>query len=132
MSYRLLRIGSWRCHFFFAQHGYEEEDILDLLYDLDAPDDILVSVSRKMRTGRKNEGFTYSNQMTHDAVIVIGPTTSGAEFVDTLVHEVHHLAVAIASSLGIYLESETPAYISGDSARELADVICRMGCRECR
>lgn len=132
MTYRLLRIGSWRCHFFFTKYGYEEEDILDLLYDLDAPDDILVSVSRKMRAGRKNEGFTYSNQMTHDAVIVIGPTTSGAEFVDTLVHEVHHLAVAIASSLGIDLESESPAYISGDSARELADVICRMGCRECR
>lgn len=131
MTYRLLRIGSWRCHFFFAQYGYEEEDILDLLYDLDAPDDILVSVSRKMRAGRKNEGFTYSNQMTHEAVIVIGPTTSGAEFQDTLVHELHHLAVAIASSLGIDLESETPAYISGDSARELADVICRMGCREC-
>lgn len=132
MTYRLLRIGSWRCHFFFAQHGYEEEDILDLLYDLDAPDDILVSVSRKMRAGRKNEGFTYSNQMTHDAVIVIGPTTSGAEFQDTLVHELHHLAVAIASSLGIDLESETPAYISGDSARALADVICRMGCGNCR
>lgn len=131
MTYRLLRIGSWRCHFFFAQYGYEEEDILDLLYDLDAPDDILVSISRKMRAGRKNEGFTYPNQMTHEAVIVIGPTTSGAEFQDTLVHELHHLAVAIASSIGIDLESETPAYISGDSARALADVICKMGCPHC-
>lgn len=73
-----------------------------------------------------------SNPMNHEAAIVIGPTTSGAEFVDTLVHEVHHLAVAIASSLGIDIESETPAYISGDSARELADVICRMGCGNCR
>lgn len=131
MTYRLLRIGSWRCHFFFAQYGYEEEDILDLLYDLDAPDDILVSVSRKMRAGRKNEGFTYSNQMTHDAVIVIGPTTSGAEFVNSLSHEIYHLSVAISKSLGLSLEGEGPAYIEGDTMGDLIRLICQFGCDSC-
>lgn len=63
--------------------------------------------------------------------MAIGPTTSGAEFQDTLVHEVHHLAVAIAAELGIDLESESPAYIAGDSARALADVVCELGCRHC-
>lgn len=42
-----------------------------------------------------------------------------------------NLAVAIASDLGIDLESETPAYVAGDAARELADVICQLGCRNC-
>lgn len=37
-----------------------------------------------------------------------------------------------AEGLGIDLESETPAYIAGDSARELADVVCNFGCRHCK
>lgn len=70
--------------------------------------------------------------MERVAIVAIGPTTSGSEFVDTLVHELHHLAVAIAGSLGIDLTEETPAYLAGDSARELADIICKMGCDHCR
>ena len=84
-----------------------------------------------MREGRPNEGFTFANQGMKEALVVIGPTTSGAEFQNTLVHEVHHLAVAIANSLGIDLESETPAYIAGDSTRELSDIICWLGCDNC-
>ncbi len=42
------------------------------------------------------------------------------------------LAVAIASELGIDLESETPAYLAGDSARALAEVVCVLGCDHCR
>lgn len=66
------------------------------------------------------------------ALVVIGPTTSGKEFQDSLIHEIHHLAVAIAKSLGVNLEGETPAYISGDSARELAGIVCELGCDQCR
>lgn len=51
---------------------------------------------------------------------------------NTLTHEIHHLAVAIARELGIDLESETPAYIAGDTMREFADVVCRLGCEHCR
>ena len=82
-----------------------------------------------MYSCKYNCGFTYSNPFIKRAVVLIGPTTSGDEFQDTLVHEIHHLAVAIARELGVDLEEETPAYISGDSARALSDVICRMGCR---
>ena len=81
-----------------------------------------------MDSGYLNTGFTYSNLENHRAVVAVGPVSSGEEFIDTLVHEVHHLAVAIASGLGVDLEGETPAYLSGDSARALADVICRLGC----
>ena len=89
------------------------------------------SLAKTFREGRPNEGFTFANQGMKEALVVIGPTTSGAEFQNTLVHEVHHLAVAIANSLGIDLESETPAYIAGDSTRELSDIICWLGCDNC-
>ena len=46
----------------------------------------------------------------------------------SFVHEVHHLAVAIADSLGYDLESEAHAYIAGDAALALAKTICELGC----
>ena len=128
MIYRNIKIGRWHVCFIFAPTGYDDNAILDILYDLDASDYILVKAGKKLREARPNEGFTFANQAMREALVVIGPTTSGGEFVNTLVHEVHHLAVAVADSLGIDLESETPAYIAGDSARELSDVICSLGC----
>lgn len=131
MLYRDLYIGRWHACFVFAPDGYDDNAILDMLYDLDASDYILVKVGKKLRENRPNEGFTYANSVMKEALVVIGPTTSGAEFQDTFSHEIHHLAVAIAKSLGIDLESETPAYVSGDSTRELADVVCLLGCEKC-
>lgn len=101
------------------------------MYDLDASDYLLVKVAKKMRKGRLNEGFTYSNEAMRESVIVIGPTSSGDEFVNTFVHELEHVATNIASSLGLDLEGEGPAYLAGDSAMELAKILCKLGCSEC-
>ena len=132
MIYRNIKIGRWQVYFIFATEGYDVNPILDVMYDLDAPDYILVKAAKKMERAKLNEGFTFSNGEMRKALVVIGPTTSGKEFVNTLTHEIHHVAVAIAKSLGVDLEGETPAYLSGDSARELAGVICELGCDHCR
>ncbi|MBR5660589.1 MAG: hypothetical protein IKW99_03470 [Bacteroidales bacterium] len=131
MIHRELMIGRWHVYFIFAPDGYDDNTILDLMYDLDAPDYILVKAGKKMRRNRPNEGFTYSNEETREAVVVIGHTTSGKEFVNTLVHEIKHLSVAIADSLGLDMRGEAPAYIAGDSAEELAGIICELGCDKC-
>ena len=131
MTERVLYIGKWTVTFFFEVEPYDEEVILETLYEMDADYGDLMSAHKIMSSWKDNLGFTYGNTRTKEAIVFIGPTSSGAEFIDTLVHEVHHVAVIIADSLGIDLESETPAYIAGDSSRELAEVICRMGCDKC-
>ena len=131
MIERTLKIGRWLVDFLFAVSGYDEEGVLVRLYDIGATPRVMRRASTIMESGKKNRGFTFANENLRQAVIVIGPTTDGYEFQNTLVHEIHHLAVAIASSLGIDLEGETPAYIAGDTAMDLAEVICRFGCREC-
>ena len=83
-----------------------------------------------MEEGSPNTGFTYTNARVFRAVVCIGPTTSGGEFQNTLTHEIHHLAVAIARELGVDLEGETPAYLAGDTMRSFADVVCKLGCRD--
>lgn len=130
--HRVLKIGRWVSDFVFATKRYDVEGILSCLYDAGAPPWVMDDAFGLMSEGGYNTGFTYANPAARRAVVVVGPTTSGPEFVDTFVHEVHHLAVAIASELGIDLESETPAYLAGDSARALAEVVCSLGCSGCR
>ena len=132
MIERIVNIGRWLVEFYYAEDGYDADASLDRMYDFGASAKVMRQAMSLMESEDKNTGFTFSNPYERVAIVAVGPTTSGAEFQDTLVHEIHHLAVAIAASLGIDLESETPAYVAGDSARELADVICRLGCNSCR
>ena len=132
MIRRVLKIGRWVVDFLFAVDEYDIDGVLACLYDAGASDDSLAQAEDLMTSCDYNCGLTYSDGYRKRAVVLIGPTTSGKEFQDTFVHEIHHLAVAIASDLGIDLESETPDYLAGDAARDLADVLCELGCNHCR
>lgn len=131
MIQRDLEIGRWHVEFYFAPDGYDIDYILDRMYSFGAGASKLKRALALMEGGELNRGFTFANRLDKVAIVVIGPTSSGAEFQDTLTHEVLHLAVSIADGLGIDLRGETPAYIAGDSVRDLADVVCTLGCRTC-
>lgn len=131
MIRRDLRIGRWHVEFYFAPDGYDADALLDRLYDFGAGVSVMRRALDLMGQDAPNTGFTFTNPEEYLALVAIGPTSSGEEFVNTLVHEIHHFAVAVAAELGIDLESETPAYVAGDSARALADVVCSLGCRHC-
>lgn len=132
MEERELQIGRWHVEFYFAQDEYDIDTLIDRLFDFGASAKLMKQALELMSSGRMNTGFTFTNEEEYVALIAIGPTEDGKEFINTLVHEVHHLAVAIAENLGLELEGEGPAYLSGDSAMALADLICRMGCTCCR
>lgn len=144
---RALRIGRWTVDFVFATGGYDIDGILAHLYVcgasrhiMDEAEDLMLGCEMPgaysdprglMYECGFNQGFTFANPDWLCALVVIGPATDSGEFLDTLVHEIHHLAVAIAANLGLDLEGEGPAYLSGDTARALAGVICELGCPHC-
>lgn len=137
MIHRVLRIGSWTVDFLFATRNYDIDGVLACLRDAGAPDWVLDDALDLMENCDYNCGFTYSrnrlsyaNPRRHRAVMLIGPTTSGEQFLNTLAHEVRHLADAVANSYGVPLDSEPPAYMTGDTIMALADVICELGCRK--
>jgi len=131
MIHKKLKVGHWEVDFLFAGERYDTDEGLDYLYYADAPDYVLRKAYHVMEDNKTDTGFAYSNPDSRMAVVVVGPTSSGGEFVNTLTHEIYHVAVAIAESIGVELDSETPAYISGDTLKSLFSVICELGCREC-
>lgn len=132
MKHRVLLVGRWVVDFLFAEEDYDIDGVLACLYDAHAPQGIMDQAEDLMDSCRMNCGFTYSNAYRKRAVVLIGPTTSGSEFVNTLSHELYHLSVAIADNLGIDLLGERPAYMIGETMREFADLVCSMGCDHCR
>lgn len=117
--------------FLFFTERYKSEEILPLLSYMEASEDVILLTEDIIENDILNTGFTYTNPKIYRALVVVGPVSSGAEFVDSLTHELHHLVVAMTSNLGLDLESETPAYMVGDTARDLISVICELGCQKC-
>jgi len=124
-------IGRWHVEFYFAPDGYEVDELLDRLYDLGASAGIMREAMTLMESGQPNTGFTFPNPYEYEAMVVVGPTTSGEEFANTISHELYHLAVAISSELGIDLEGEAPAYLLGDTLQSLISIVCDLGCSKC-
>ena len=129
---RVLRIGRWVVDFIFAEDGYDEEAVLGCLYDMDAPYGKMRRALEIMESGDYNRAFTFANADLKRALVMIGPTTSGEEFINSLSHEIDHLSDAIAEYYGIKGHREGTSYLTGDTTMALAKVICRLGCHHCR
>lgn len=128
MIRRILRIGRWVVVFLFAHDGYDDEAVLAALYDIDAPLPVMQRAGRIMESRAYNRGFTFANPAIRRAVVVVGPTTSGKQFVNTTVHEICHLGVAIAKNQGKELDGEATAYLMGDIVQQVANEVCVFGC----
>lgn len=131
MIFRSLVIRGWRCSFWFSLDGYDANAILLQLKKCQAPKPVLERVARNMMIDAQDTGFTYSNPDLRRSVVVIGSSSSGAEFLNTFIHEVQHLTEDISRGLGLSM-GEGTAYLSGDIAFGLADIVCRLACDDCR
>lgn len=79
-----------------------------------------------------DSGFTYSNPDIRRSVMVIGKTSSGAQFLNSFVHELRHLIDDIAVADGMGMSGEAVAYLSGDTAMLVADIVSQLSCDHCR
>ena len=131
MIHRRLYIGSWVCDFYFCPDGYDSKALLKALAYIGTPRAQMRRAQRLMESGQPNSGFTYSDSSSHRIISAIGPTTSGSEFIDSFVHELRHAVNDIATALGYRLDAEVPSYVAGDAARDLAEIVCDLGCSHC-
>ena len=60
--------------------------------------------------------------------MVVGRATSNAEYINSITHELRHLCDDIASVVGISDNGEDVAYLTGDIASQMADVIEVLVC----
>lgn len=131
MIHRAIRVRDWTADFLFVTGRNDREGVLACLLDLGATRPI-VEATVELMDGGLNRGFTFSNTERRASLSWVGPQTSGAEWVNTTVHEIVHVAQAIASADGTEPLSEEFAYLVGDITQGVADIICRLACDHCR
>ena len=107
------------------------ESIYDALLWAEAPDSIISNVSKNVYAGKLNEGFTFSEPSLRRTVFATGETTTGPEMLNTIVHEIVHIAQHISEEDGIDPLSEEMAYLCGDITSTVSDIVCELSCPHC-
>lgn len=132
MIYRVINIAGWECELYVSLDGYWVEDIIDSMLGCGASESVIRRISMNMRRDEMDTGFTYSNPALRRSVMVIGRTSEGKQFLNSFVHELRHLVDDIAESSGMQITGEGVAYLTGDIAMSLADIVCALSCDHCR
>lgn len=128
MIHRLLYINDWDVDFIFANDEYDIDVVLEYLMRAHADWDSIQDAIDLMSGDELNTGLTCIGKHGNKAVVLVGPASSSAEMLDTLMHELLHLTEEIVSSYGYDLTGELPAYLIGDLAREFIDIVCDLCC----
>ena len=124
-------VNDWDILFFL---DYRKEDIpviMNALERAEATGRIMGNIEALMERGYPNEAFTFSNPFLRCTVVGIGFTDSGPEFMNSVIHEVVHVAQHISQTDGLDPFSEAFAYLSGDLADTISEVVCEMSCPHC-
>lgn len=118
--------------FYFSFDIYDKERIYDALVWAKAPNSVISQVLENISAGRLNEGFCYSNAKLRRTVLGTGIASSGPEVLNSMVHEIIHICQHIAEEDGLDPYGEEFAYLGGDIAREVSDIVCVLSCPHCR
>lgn len=131
MIIRQVEIRGWTAIFLFSFENLEKKEVLRQLIDCEPPASIVKKVEENLNEDRLDEGFTYSNTDIRRSIVYVGPTSSGGEFLSSFVHELAHVVCDICVTDKISLRGEKIAYLTGEIARRLSDVVCFFSCDSC-
>ncbi len=122
----------WKVRFYFAVHRYYTHSILSSLQQIGCPKTIMERVRGNLERADMDSGFTYSNKEMRRSVVVVGLTTSQAEFLNSFEHELRHLCDDIAEASAMPMQGEEVAYLTGDVNtllwEDIHEFICCCGC----
>lgn len=129
-QFQLERADGWRVTCFYAVTHYETEAIMSDLERAGCRGKNLESAYENLSSGKLNTGLCYSGD--GESVLVISCASSPAQFLNSLVHELHHMASHIASTLGYDQKGEEVCYIAGEAAEKMYPVASKFLCEHCR
>ena len=108
------------------------DEILGNLEEIGCSDRKIEEIAENLSKQQYNTGLTYSNLKGRCSVIVIGLTSTPAEFQNTFDHEKGHLAMHICNVDGIDPFSEEYQYLTGEIGQKMFPIAKNFLCVHCR
>ena len=103
----------WTVHVMYDVHSKDAMKVRRHLRDLGCSGIHLEDACNLVLKGEPNKGITYSNVDTRKTVVVIGWTTSKAEYMNSLSHEMLHVVQHISDQFLINMYGEEACYLLG-------------------
>ena len=103
----------WTVHVMYDVHSKDAMKVRRHLRDLGCAGIPLEDACNLVLEGEPNKGITYSNIDTRKTIVVIGWTTSKAEYTNSLTHEMLHVVQHISEQFLINMYTEEPCYLLG-------------------
>ena len=122
----------WHVVVYHAVSHVWADEIIDELIKIGCSGVKLEDAKKKLWGAVPNTGYTFSNTGLRETIIIILPTTSGAEYWNSLDHEKNHLLQHIALTADIDPYGEQISYISGEFIRDAYRVANKLLCNCCR
>lgn len=122
----------WYVTVYYAVDTFYMDDILGNLEEIGCSEKKIDEIAESLVKHQYNTGLTYSNLRGRCSVMVIGLTSTPAQFQNTFDHEKGHLAMHICEVDGIDPFSEEYQYLTGDIGQSMFPVAKRFLCEHCR
>ena len=113
----------WEVHVFYDTTIYNADEILNELHKFGCSKKGISKTLGQFLTSSYNNGFTYSNKSIRVSLVSLGRASSFSQFLNSFVHEVHHLSTHIADAENISLVGEEICYLSGKIAQMMYPVL---------
>lgn len=119
----------WTIIAYYAVTHLDMEEIMQSLERAGCRGRNLKTAYENLSSGNKDTGLCFSGDGV--SVLVLSVTSSKPQFMNSLVHELHHLASHIATSVGYNLTGEDVCYLAGKIAEKMYPVVGRYLCECC-
>ena len=103
----------WTVHVMYDVHSNDSMKVRRYLRDLGCSGIPLEDAWNLVREGEANKGITDSKVDTRKTVVVIGWTTSKAEYMNSISHEMLHVVQHISEQFLINMYGEEACYLLG-------------------
>lgn len=127
-----IKRARWHVRVYHAVDAMYADEIIDELIDIGCREEKLANAKKNLWKGAVNSGLTYSNLEKRETIMVIGLTSSGAEYWNSLEHEMRHLLQHIEDALSLDHYGEEISYISGEFIRDVYEGAKDLLCECCR
>lgn len=101
----------WQVNIYYVVTRLDADEILHRLAQIGCNGQTLVRAEQNLSLGKCDTGLTYTNRSTRQSVVVIARTSCALEFMQSLTHELGHLANHIAQANNIALSGEEVRYV---------------------
>lgn len=118
----------WVVDVFYDTVAEDAEMILKYLRRLGCSGGDYIHSRNNLRSGDMDTGLTYSDNRKRESVMVIGRSSTLAEFLNSWQHEMTHLQRHICQAFWINPYSEEAAYLAGDIAMKMHPVLSQFMC----